>query len=173
MTTTTTPIPIRRRLTRVRRTAVLVLACLAGCNPASTRPAIAPFPEAKALLLTGGVREITMEIGGWLAAQSIHTEWVSAEDGYVESTWYDTDTRQSTGGTGSIGDLQVTVKIRCWVDPDAPGRSRLTVEAVYRPQVDPSRAERDLERPVPPGSGGAVLVQQLIDEMQRKFGGKT
>jgi hypothetical protein len=100
----------------------------------------------------------------------VHTEWVSAEDGYVESTWYNTDTHKSSSGAGDIGTLQATFKLRVWVDPDAPGKSKLTVEAVYRPALDPSRTERDLERSAPPGSGGAVLVQRLLDEMQKKFG---
>jgi len=152
--------------------AVLALALLAGaCNPASSRPAFAPYPEDQSVLLTGSVAAVTAQVGNWMAAQGIHTEWASTEDGYVESTWYDTDTRQNTGGTGDVGAMQVTFKVRVWVDPDAPGKSRMTAEAVYRPMTDPSRTERDQERVARPGSGGAILVQQLLDEMQRKFGG--
>jgi len=171
MITTTTPRP-RAPIPDIRAAAAaaaLVLA--AACNPASSRPAFAPYPEDSSVLLTGSVAAITADVGSWMAAQGIHTEWASPEDGYVESAWYDTDTRQNTDGTGDIGTTQVTFKVRVWVDPDAPGKSRMTVEAVYRPLVDPSRTERDQERAARPGSGGAVLVQQLMDEMQKKFGG--
>lgn len=144
---------------------------LAACNPASARPGFAPYPEDLAVLLTGPVPALTSAVGGWFESQGIHTEWISPEDGYVETTWYDTDARRSTSGSGDIATLQTTFKVRVWIDPDAPGKSKMTVEAVYRPTLDPSRGERDLERTAPPGSGGAVLVQRLVDEMQGKFGG--
>jgi len=176
--TTITP---RRPRSPIRRTEVrlapagpaLALAAVlaAACNPASTRPAFAPYPEDQSILLTGPVATISSAVAGWMASQGIHTEWISAEDGYVESTWYDTDTHQNTDGTGDLAALEATFKVRVWVDPDAPGKSRLTVEAIYRPVADPSRTERDQERVAPPGSGGAVLAQQLVDEMQKKFGG--
>jgi hypothetical protein len=163
---------MRRIVSAVRavRAVRAVVMALAACNPASSRPALAPYPEDLSILLGGPVSYITSEAGGWFESQGIHTEWISAEDGYVETTWYNTDTHQSTSGTGDIGTLQTTFKVRVWVDPDAPGKSKMTVEAVYRPSVDPSRTERDLERSAPPGSGGAVLVQRLVDEMQKKFG---
>ena len=173
MTITITPTPRTRmptRRTRIRLGLLLPAAFLAACNPASSRPAFLPYPEDASLLLSGTVAGITSGVGTWFESQNIHTEWISAEDGYVETTWYNTDTRRSVSGTGDISTLQTTFKIRVWVDPDAPGKSKLTAEAVYRPAFDPSRGERDLERNAPPGSGGAVLVQQLMDEMQKKFG---
>lgn len=155
----------------MRRLLPVLALALAACNPASSRPAFVPYPEDLSVLLVGPVAGITSEVGGWLEAQGIHTEWLSPEDGYVESTWYNTDSHQSTSGSGDVGALQSTFKLRVWVDPDAPGKSKMTVEAVYRPALDPSLSERDLERSAPPGSGGAVLVQRLVDEMQKKFGG--
>ena len=74
------------------------------------------------------------------------------QDAYVETAW------------------SGTFKIRCWADPDAPGKSRLTVEAVYRPVLDPSRTERDLEVLVPAEHEGAKLVDRMIDEMKKKLG---
>jgi len=151
--------------------AAMVAIALAACNPASSRPGFMPYPEDVSVLLPGSVPAIASAVGAWMASQGMHTEWVSTEDGYVESTWYNTDTHLSTSGTGDLGTTMATFKVRVWVDPDAPGKSKMTVEAVYRPLLDPSRTERDLERNAPPGSGGAVLVQNLIDEMQHKFGG--
>lgn len=168
--TRTPPTRMSTRAIRIRLSLLLPAVAIAACNPASSRPAFMPYPEDVSVLLTGPVPAIASAVGGWFESQGIHTEWINAEDGYVESTWYNTDTRQSSSGTGDLNTVMATFKIRVWVDPDAPGKSRMTVEAVYRPTLDPSRSERDLERSAPPGSGGAVLVQQLIDEMQNKFG---
>jgi len=130
-----------------------------------------PYPEDASVLLTGAVPTVASAVGAWFESQGIHAEWISAQDGYIETTWYNTDTHRATSGTGDIGTMMATFKFRVWVDPDAPGKSKMTVEAVYRPALDPSRMERDLERTAPPGSGGAVLLQSLIGEMQSKFGG--
>jgi hypothetical protein len=143
----------------------------AACNPASSRPGFGPYPEDLSVLLNGSVPVVASAAGAWFESQGIRMEWINPEDGYVESTWYNTDSHQSTSGTGDLGTMMATFKLRVWVDPDAPGKSKMTVEAVFRPALDPSRTERDLERTAPPGSGGAVLVQSLIAEMQSKFGG--
>lgn len=169
MPTRLTPMPTRP--IRTRLSALLAAVAVVACNPASSRPAFLPYPEDVSVLLTGTVPAIASAVGGWMESQGMHTEWINADDGFVESTWYNTDTHQSTAGTGDLGAVMATFKVRVWVDPDAPGKSKMTVEAVYRPNLDPSRPERDLERSAPPGSGGAVLVQRLIDEMQSKFGG--
>lgn len=168
--------PTRATLIRLRR---LLVGAGAGagaliaiaCNPASSRPGFLPYPEDASVLLTGAVPAVTSAVGGWFESQGIHTEWISAEDGYVETTWYNTDTHQATSGTGDLGTMMATFKLRVWVDPDAPGKSKMTVEAVYRPVLDPSRTERDQERNAPPGTGGAVLLQSLMAEMQSRFGG--
>jgi hypothetical protein len=88
----------------------------------------------------------------------------------VETAWFNVRTRNSMTGQGDPGDLLDTVKLRCWVDPNAPGKSLLTVEAVYRPMLDPSRLERDLEVMVPQGSDGHRIAAQLIEAMKQKFG---
>ncbi|HEX4561553.1 MAG TPA: hypothetical protein VH113_06940 [Gemmatimonadales bacterium] len=161
------------RLTRTdaRRWLPAAVVLVAACNPASSRPGFLPYPEDASVLLTGAVPAIASAVGAWFESQGIHLEWSNAGDGYVETTWYDTDTHQVTSGTGDLGTMMATFKLRVWVDPDAPGKSKMTVEAVYRPTLDPSRMERDLERSAPPGSGGAVLLQSLMAEMQSKFGG--
>lgn len=164
--------PTRLTPTSLLRLLPAVALSAAACNPASSRPGYLPYPEDLSVLLGGSVPTVAAAAGSWFESQGIHLEWINAEDGYVETTWYDTDTHQSTSGTGGdLGTMMATFKLRVWVDPDAPGKSKMTVEAVYRPALDPSRTERDLERTAPPGSGGAVLVQSLIAEMQSKFGG--
>ena len=76
----------------------------------------------------------------------------------------------SVGGRGDGLDPRTTVKIRCWIDPDAPGKSKLTVEAVLRPVLDPSRLERDLEVFAPDGHEGRKLVDRLVEALTKKVG---
>lgn len=113
--------------------------------------------------------EVVPEAAAWLESQGLRPERASQTDGYVETAWFNVRTRQSTRGSDPR-DLLHTIKIRCWADPYVPGKSQLTVEAVYRPLVDPSRPERDLEVIVPEGAEGARLTQQLLDAMKEKFG---
>ena len=112
-----------------------------------------PLPEAPSVVLYARPPRVATEVQTWLAAQGLQVEMASVQDAYVETAWL-------AGG----------FKIRCWADPDAPGKSRLTVEAVYRPVLDPARTERDLEVLVPPGHDGAKLVDRLIDDLKKKLG---
>jgi len=68
------------------------------------------------------------------------------------------------------GEFAGTTRIRLWADPDVPGKSRVTVEAVYRPMEDPSRTPRDLERAAPPGSAGHQMAQKLLAALKEKLG---
>jgi len=112
---------------------------------------------------------LTTEVRQWLAAEGVPIEWVSVQDGYAETSWYDPGARQAFEDPTASAALATAVKIRCWADPDVPGRARLTVEAVYRPVYDPSRIPRDLERPVPRDHAGYVLAQRLLDAVRDKF----
>jgi len=147
----------------------LVLALLA-CNPASTRPAFLPYPQALTSIVNAPTDQVVPELDAWLNGEGLRVEWTSPQDGYVETAWFNTSTRQSVTGTSDPGDLLATIKIRCWVDPYTPGKSQLTVEAVYRPILDPSRMERDLEVIVPEASAGYELAHRLLEAMQKKLG---
>jgi len=129
-----------------------------------------PYPQAQVLVIDAPARRLVPEMVGWLASQGLQVQWSSPEDGYVETAWYNVRTRASVFGDADPGDLLNTVKIRCWADPNVPGKSQLTVEPVYRPALDPSRPERDLEVITPQGSEGARIASQLMDAMKQKFG---
>ncbi|MGH7537588.1 MAG: hypothetical protein ACREMF_03055 [Gemmatimonadales bacterium] len=116
---------------------------------------------------------IVPEAVGWLTSQGLRVEWSSVRDGYVETAWYNVRTRQSTSGDRDPGDLLDTVKVRCWADPNAPGKSQLTVEVVYRPMLDPSRPGRDLEVVVPQGSEGYRIAEQLLEALRQKFSSRA
>jgi len=141
-----------------------------ACNPATTRPFFLPYPQAPYAVIDARPERLVPELTGWLTGQGLRIEFASTIDGFVESQWYNPVTKQSSAGSGDPGDLSNAIKIRCWADPNVPGKSQLTIEVVYRPLLDPSRPERDLERMVPAGSDGARLGDQLLGAMKLRFG---
>jgi hypothetical protein len=105
-----------------------------------------------------------------VAAESLRVARASAEDGYLETEWYDTETHRSFRDGAQVPDLARAVKLRCWADPYVPTETVLTIEAAYRPRMDPSRAERDLEAPVPEERAGAALAAALLAGVKEKLG---
>ena len=133
----------------------------AACNPATTRPSFAPYPEALHAVINAPPAQVTEEAKAWLAAQGPAVQHASPLDGFLETGWYDaTDSSAAP----------IRVKIRLWADPDVPGKTRVTVEAVYRPMEDPSRTPRDLEVAVPEDSAGQRLAQRLLKALIDKLG---
>lgn len=134
---------------------------LTACNPATTRPSFAPYPEALHAVINASPARVTEEARAWLTAQGPTVQHASPVDGFLETAWYDATDSASTPGR---------VKIRLWADPDVPGKSRVAVEAVYRPIEDPSRTPRDLELAVPEGSAGQRLAEGLMKALSEKLG---
>ena len=147
------------RLFRVPRSAFALL--LTACIPTTTRPAFAPYPEALHAVLNATPARVTEEAKTWLVAQGAAVEHASTMDGFLETGWYDAKDSTAT---------PIRVKIRLWADPDVPRKSRVTVEAVYRPIEDPSRTARDLERAAPETSAGQRLVERLLKALSEKLG---
>ncbi len=144
----------------MRPAALFVVLC-AACTPATTRPSFVPYPDALHAIINARPAQVTDEAKTWLAAQGPTVQHVSPIDGFLETGWYDaTDSSAAP----------LRVKIRVWADPDVPGKSRVTVEAVYRPIADPSRTERDLEVAAPKDSAGQRLAQRLLKALKEKLG---
>lgn len=135
------------------RRAVLVIAVLASCTPATTRPPFAPYPEALHAVINAPPAQVVRQAQALLAADSIPVSFVSPRDAFLET-----------------GEFAGTTKVRVWADPDVPGKARVTVEAVYRPVEDPSRILRDLERAAPPGSAGQQAAERLLAALKEKLG---
>ena len=127
-----------------------------ACTPATTRPAFAPFPEALHAVINAPPADVTREAQALLRADTVGVHFASLRDGFLET--------QEFGGTH---------RLRLWADPDVPGKSRVTIEAVYRPAEDPSRTRRDLERASPPGSPGFLRAEQLLAALKDKLGVTT
>jgi hypothetical protein len=131
-------------------------ALLSACTPATTRPSFAPVPEALHAVINAPPSTVTRHAQEMLTTDSIAVRFVSLRDAFLET--------QEFAGTH---------RLRLWADPDVPGKARVTIEAVYRPQEDPSRTPRDLERAAPPGSPGQRRAVQLMTVLKEKLGETT
>jgi hypothetical protein len=143
------------RASRVVRRAWWLLA-LSACTPATTRPSFAPLPEALHAVINARPADVTREAQALLAADTISVRFASLRDAWLE-------TNEFAG----------THRLRLWADPDVPGKSRVTIEAVYRPLEDPSRTVRDLERAAEPGSAGQQRAARLLVALKDKLGVTT
>jgi len=141
-----------------------------GCDPASTRPAFLPLPQADTLLLKGRPGQVAGEAASWLTAQGITIERWSEKDSYVETAWYDTTAKRATRGEGDLDRLRTSVKLRCWADSGPPGQTRVTVELVYRPFYDPSQPPRDREVPLMEKGGARAIVDSLLGALKKRLG---
>jgi hypothetical protein len=129
---------------------------VAACTPASTRPPFAPVPEAQHVVINAPPARVTQFADSVLRADTIAVHFVSARDAFLE-------TEEFAG----------THRLRLWADPDVPGKSRVTIEAVFQPAEDPSRTRRDLERASLPGSPGFLRAEQLLAALKDKLGVTT
>ena len=129
---------------------------LSACSPTSSRPSFAPVPEALHAVINAVPAVVTREAQALLAADTIRVRFVSERDAWLE-------TNEFAG----------THRLRLWADPDVPGKSRVTIEAVYRPIDDPSRQPRDLERAAEPASPGQLRAARLLEALKEKLGATT
>jgi hypothetical protein len=147
-----------------------ILVLLAACTPVTTRPDFRPDPRALVVILNARPERVTIGIDSIVPAESLEVRRFNVRDGYVETAWYDTRARRTRRHERDVTDLGATVKIRFWADPWVPGQTRLTVEPIYRPRVDPSRTERDLELILSKDDEGYKIAQQLIEKLKGRFG---
>jgi hypothetical protein len=136
----------------IAASALLALAC----TPTTTRPLFSPFPEALHAVINAPPGVVTDSARALLIADTVPVRFVSTPDAWLE-------TREFAG----------TYRLRLWADPDAPGKARVTIEAVYRPAEDPSRTQRDLERAAPPGSPGVLRAERLLAALKETLGVTT
>lgn len=129
---------------------------LTACTPTTTRPAFAPIPEAPYVVINARPERVTQVADSLLRGDTIGVRFVNLRDAFLETNAF--------AGTH---------RLRLWADPDVPGKSRVTIEAVYRPTEDPSRTRRDLERAAPPGSAGQLRAEQLLAALKDKLGVTT
>lgn len=147
---------------------LLFLLGAAACQPATTRPAFLPRPEALGAELRLSVSDATRRLAESLRADTIPVRTVRLRDGYIETPWFTSRTGRPVKGEPALG--TGTVRVRAWADPARPGSTQLTVETLYRPLADPSLPERELERQVPADHPAAKKVQAALGRLVERYG---
>ncbi|HEU5171772.1 MAG TPA: hypothetical protein VFU46_14590 [Gemmatimonadales bacterium] len=143
------------------------LGALAACQLATTRPSFEPVPEARHAEVRLPRAEATRLLAEALREDSVPVALAEPRDGYVVTPWFD-----STGVAASPDIGTGVVRVRGWVEPARVGSSELIVETVYRPMLDPSLPERELERAVAPDHPVAVRVDSVLARLARRYEGE-
>jgi hypothetical protein len=151
-----------------RSASVAIVAALAGCQPATTRPSFPPVPEAAITEMKLPAGEATRLLAAAFQADSMPMQRVVVRDGWLETTWFDAPSGRHTGRR-PIG--VNTVRVRAWADPTHPGSSKVTVETIYHPFADPSLPERELDKQVPRDHPIAVKVRAALQDLVKRYGG--
>jgi hypothetical protein len=151
-----------------RPVSVGIVAALAGCQPATSRPPFPPVPEAAITEMRLPAGEATRLLAEAFQADSMPMQRVMVRDGWLETSWFDAQSGRHTGrrpiGVG-------TVQVRAWADPTHPGSSKVTVETVYHPLADPSLPERELDKQVPRNHPVAIKVRAALQDLVKRYGG--
>jgi hypothetical protein len=142
---------------------------LAGCAAGGLRPAFAPLTNAATLEVSATPAQVIGAVQAeLLKEQGMQVQWVSETEGYLETQWYNVQTRAT--GNISTGALDQNVRFRFWVDMAAEGTSKVTAEAVWMRGWDPSRTEREQESMVPDAHPGGQILSRVLGVLRQEFG---
>lgn len=174
MTAFLAPVLARRRpaigtAVAVSRNAGYCLALAACASLGGVRPVYGPVPGSVGVLLNAAPDAVTRAAAEEVQHAGLRVQWLSPEEGYVETLWYDLSTHESSPEQ-PFRDLDRVVKMRFFADPTA-GKTRLVAECVTVSLVDPSRPPRELERMAPEGHAGRELLTQVVERVRRRLGG--
>jgi hypothetical protein len=145
-----------------------ILASVAACQPATTRPPFPPVPQA-------ATTEVRLPPGeaARLLAEALRADSIPATHLHQRDTWFETDWFVPAGGQPThhrpLG--PDVVQVRGWADPTHPGNSKLFVETVYRLVADPSLPPRDLDRQVPRDHPVAIKIRAALQDLVKRYGG--
>jgi hypothetical protein len=130
------------------------------------RPRFGPLPGSVAFELGTQPETVIGAASREVQAAGLKVAVADPAEGYLETAWY--DVREKATVTGRARDLDRVVRLRFFADPLA-GRTRLTAECVRRIADDPSEPERDLERMVPDGEPGRVLLDSIVSRLKTAY----
>lgn len=153
----------------IERSVLLVTAGSAflwGCSAVGVRPHFRPMPGTLTDTLAASPESVIGALGRALEARGVRVKRQSAEEGYLESEWFDL-LSLGVAGTGVRGTGRV-VRLRAFADPLPPASTQLVIETVYRRTSDPSVPDRVEEILVPPGHPADSLVGELLKGLPGK-----
>jgi len=140
---------------------------LLSCRATTARPSFTPFPTATSAEVELDIPAATRALAEALAIDSITLAAVKENDGFIDSGWLDAATLEHTSKR-PVGES--VVRVRAWVNPSKEFWSELVVEAAYRPMVDPSRPDRELEIPLPTDHPLQRRIAGTLRKLIEKYG---
>jgi hypothetical protein len=130
------------------------------------RPVYGPLPGSVSLQLEAQPDAVIVAATREVQTAGLKVARVAADEGYLETEWYDVRTRRAVDARER--DLDHIVKLRLFADPTA-GKTRLAAECVRRIAWDPSEPERDLERMVPDSTPEHALLDSVVARLKVLF----
>jgi len=154
---------------RLTFTTVSAVAVLAACAAGSIRPKYEPFPQARVDTIGAAPAAVIQEISTRVNAEKMRPQWISPEEGFLETQWFNVVTQES--GVTDRGNPDRIILLRFWADSIPGGKSKVTSEAVMARTSDPSVVNpRDREMLVPTGHAGERLQARVLDGVKQRFG---
>ena len=130
------------------------------------RPVYGPLPGSVSLQLDALPDAVIIAAAHEVQAAGLKVASVAADEGYLETAWYDVVTRRTVDARTRHFDH--IVKLRLFADPTA-GKTRLAAECVARIAYDPSEPARDLERMVPDSTPEHAILDSLVARLKVVF----
>jgi hypothetical protein len=145
---------------------ILFVALTVACKAGTARPYFPPVTGAPTTEIELKVVDATEALADVLRGDSLPVEKVVTRDGFVETAWFKTETKQPTHARRLGPDV---VQVRAWVDPSRPGHSRIVIETVFRPLADPSLSGRELDRQVAPDHPIGKRMVEIITQLTKLY----
>jgi hypothetical protein len=143
---------------------------LLSCQASTNRPPYDALPSAALAEVELDLPSATRTLAEALRSDSLPVSRVEERDGFLDSGWFDAGSLAPTSRMPVGTDV---VRIRAWATPTKFGFVELQIETVYRPFVDPSRPERDLEIVVPADHVVQRRVNGVIRRLLEQHGDTT
>jgi hypothetical protein len=158
---------VHRRGLRATGHRLLVTLFLLSCQASTNRPPYDALPSAALAEVELDIPSATRILAEALRADSLPVSKIEERDGFLDSGWFDAGSLTPTSRMPVGTDV---VRIRAWATPTKFRFVELQIETVYRPLVDPSRPERDLEIIVPPDHAVQRRVNGVIRRLLEQHG---
>jgi hypothetical protein len=139
-----------------------------ACTAASTRPYFGPLAGARADTLPAVATTVVDALAASVQAVGFRVQAMSAQEGYLETYWF--DTRAGRSGGRYARNPGAVVRLRFFVDDARALQSVVVSEVVYRTRLDPSRGEREIEALVPLDHAGMVLLDSVMHAAAARLG---
>lgn len=148
-------------------TATLAIAAVA-CGSINVRPHGFPAPGALIDTLTVSPDILIQAALSEVTGEGMQVQALSAEEGFLETRWYNPVTRRTVSPAAASVDRAVLLRFRA--DSVGLGTTQLASEAVIRRTADPSLPSGVAESMAPPDHPGHQLLSRLLASLRGRFG---